>query len=286
MAAVAASWPPCPPGHAGASSLDSLPPGFLFLAPALLPAVRSGVPGAAGASKGARMSMASQRGTGAPTTRLCTPVPCTAAPAVSRSLRGRGLPGAAWAQHPVAVAVAGRRRGGWLRFGAPSCARTHKQVPTEGKRRVPAAAGTPPQQQRPGRARPTPVSAGCTPDRREWNGGHQQGGGVRPQAEGQLPADPRALPLPPSWCCGVTAGGHCWPGGTPAAWGCPGMGCCSPGARLGLGGRRGGGRGFPGSQRWPRRSPGGRWGRAGAGVSLGFHRLQKLVQSESRGVSC
>lgn len=43
--------------------------------------------------------------------------------------------------------LAGCLRGGRLRLGAPSCIRTHKQVPTEGKWRVPAKVGAPSQQQ-------------------------------------------------------------------------------------------------------------------------------------------
>lgn len=109
--------------------------------------VRSGALGAARASKGARTSLGSQCGEGAPTHR----------PAHLGALHG--YPSHKWVPHravglPVLPVLSttwpwllvGCRRGGWLRFRAPSCAHTHKQVPTEGKWQVLAAAGAPSQQ--------------------------------------------------------------------------------------------------------------------------------------------
>lgn len=180
-----------------------------------------------------------------------------AAPAISRSLWGRGLAGDACAQHRVAKAAGGLSP---RRSSAVGCPQLHSHpqagadrgevaAPCQSGCTISAAAPS----VCPNRAHPAPISAGGTPDRRERSGGHRRGRGVQPRMEGQLPADTRPMLPPPSWCHpaagsqqGDTAdlGGHHRPGG------CPGMGCCSLWARLRLEGRQGGGQG-PGLSRQP-----------------------------------
>lgn len=211
-----------------------------------------------------------------PPTELRTPVPRTAAPAISGSPRGCGLTGAACAQHRVAMAAGGLSPQQSAVVWSPQL-RSHPQAgagrgevagTSRSGRTVSAAASS----LCPNRAHPTPISAGGTPGCRERSGGCWQGGGVWPRMEGQLPADTHPLPPLPSWCHpaagslqGDTAelGGHQQPGGLPQ------YGLLQPQgqATAGRDARRGpGARAFPAASGDPRRAQ----PVSGAMLGLGF----------------
>ena len=191
--------------------------------------------------------------------------------------------------------LAGCRLSSRLWFGAPSCVRTHKQVPAEGKWRVPAAAGAPSQQQHlpsaptghipPPLAPAAPQAAG----RGVGDAGRAEvcGHGWRGSSRQTPTRCPHCHPG------AILLRGHCrgtllsW-GDTSSLGGCPSMGYCSPRARLQLEGTQGGDRG-PGLSRQPAVTPeepsqsvGPCWG---WGSSRFPQAAETLFQSESRGVS-